>query len=54
MFASRNNCEFETEPLTIADQLSLKKMNGYGAVEAKVGRKEILEEKYTWSDEEEE
>uniref|UniRef100_A0A3B1JMW5 Solute carrier family 2, facilitated glucose transporter member 5 n=1 Tax=Astyanax mexicanus TaxID=7994 RepID=A0A3B1JMW5_ASTMX len=54
MFASRNNCEFESEPLTIADQLSLKKMNGYGTVEAKIGRKENLEEKYTWTDEEEE
>lgn len=52
MFASRNNCEIETQPLTIADQLSLQKMNGYGALEAKKGHKEILEEKYTWSDEE--
>ncbi|XP_017567613.1 solute carrier family 2 member 15b [Pygocentrus nattereri] len=54
MFASRNNCELETEPLALADQLSLKKMNGYGAVEAKMGHKELLEEKYTWSDEDEE
>nr|XP_055073094.1 solute carrier family 2, facilitated glucose transporter member 9-like [Misgurnus anguillicaudatus] len=32
MFALKNRCEIEKEPLAIADQLSLKKMNGYGSV----------------------
>ncbi|XP_016362694.1 solute carrier family 2 member 15b [Sinocyclocheilus anshuiensis] len=32
MFASRNACEIENQPLGITDQLGLKKMNGYGAL----------------------
>lgn len=32
MFALKNRREIEKEPLAIADQLSLKKMNGYGSV----------------------
>lgn len=32
MFASKNGCETENQALTNADQLSLKKLNGYGAV----------------------
>lgn len=32
MFASRNGCETENQPLGITDQLGLKKMNGYGAL----------------------
>ncbi|XP_016355728.1 solute carrier family 2, facilitated glucose transporter member 9-like [Sinocyclocheilus anshuiensis] len=32
MFASRNACEIENQPLGTTDQLRLKKMNGYGAL----------------------
>lgn len=32
MFASRNACEIENQPLETTDQLRLKNMNGYGAL----------------------
>jgi len=43
MFASRNACEIENQPLGTTDQLRLKKMNGYGSLVSDVEKMDRIE-----------